>query len=334
MKKYWLLLLIVCFLVSGCGNYNQKDIVKDFSKKLEDSSGYKLSGNLVVNNNDESYTYKIEVGYKKENFYKVILRNELSDSTQIILKNSDGVYVITPALNKSFKFQSDWPYNNSQIYLLDALNNDLDRDKERKFKLEDNKYIFTTKVKYPNNSKLVKQKIYMNKKFKIDKVIVYDKDGIQNMVMDFDRIDYSPSFSKDYFSLDKIVTKGEIIEEEKDASRTANMNDVIYPLFLPNGTKLVNEEKIKTDSGERVIMNYDGEKSFLLVEETADVFNEFTVIPASGEPFQLLDSLGVMTNNSLSWVSNGIEYYLVSDVMNNEEMIEVAQSIGGVVSYK
>ena len=104
--------------------------------------------------------------------------------------------------------------------------------------------------------------------------------------------------------------------------------------MIPSGTKLVQEEKISKDSGERVIMNYDGEKSFLLVEETVDVFQDFTVIPSSGEPFQLLDTIGVMTDNSLSWYSGNMEYYLVSDVMSKDEMIEIAQSIVGVSSFK
>ena len=46
---------------------------------------------------------------------------EKSQYKQIILKNPEGVFVVTPALNKSFKFQSDWPNNTSQIYLLKAV---------------------------------------------------------------------------------------------------------------------------------------------------------------------------------------------------------------------
>ena len=115
---------------------------------------------------------------------------------------------------------------------------------------------------------------------------------------------------------------------------TSSIEDVVYPLFLPSGTKLVDEQILSKDSGERVIMTYDGEKSFLLVEETLDVFNEFTVIPSTGEPYQLMDTIGVMTNNSLSWASGNMEYYLVSDVMSKEELIEVAQSIVGVISIK
>ena len=81
-------------------------------------------------------------------------------------------------------------------------------------------------------------------------------------------------------------------------------------------------------------MTYDGEKSFLLVEETLDVLNELTIIPSSGEPFQLLDTIGVMTDNSLSWTSGDMEYYLVSEVMDKDELIEIAQSVVGISSIK
>ena len=41
-----------------------------------------------------------------------------------------------------------------------------------------------------------------------------------------------------------------------------------------------------------------------------------------------------MTDNSLSWTSNGIEYYIVSDVLNQNELVEVAQSINVVQTMK
>lgn len=47
-----------------------------------------------------------------------------------------------------------------------------------------------------------------------------------------------------------------------------------------------------------------------------------------------MDTLGVMTNNSLTWTSNGIEYYIVSDVLNQNELVEVAQSISYLPTMK
>ena len=326
MKRIVFVLLISLLVLTGCGKYSKDSIIKDLDNRIK--KGYKLSGSLNIINNDENYYYDIDV-YNKDDYYKVILTNKANSHTQIILKNKDGVYVLTPALNKSFKFQSDWPYNNSQIYLLKALINDIKEDKNLVFKKNDNSYIFKTKVRYVNNTKLVNQNIVIGKDLDFEKVIVYDKDGVEVMTMVFDSIDYSYKFKNDEFDLDKIIDNN-----EEEIVESSSLDDIIYPLYIPNGTKLVNEDKIDKPDGKRVIMNYDGDKSFLLVEETSDVFNEFTIIPTLGEPYFLMDTLGVVTDNSLSWSSGGIDYYLVSDVMSQNEMVEVAQSISGIVSMK
>lgn len=332
MKKIILLLLAVLFLMSGCGKYGEEDIVKDLDKKINGASAYQVDGTLEIVNNDEVYNYDVEVSYKKDNYYKVSLTNQANDHTQVILKNKDSVYVVTPSLNKSFKFQSDWPYSNSQIYLLKSIVDDIQNDKERKFTETKNGYQFTTTVNYPNNKNLVKQKIDMSKKLKITSVKVYNQNSSIAMTMKFNKIDYSPTFKKDYFELDTVMKSSKTSDNE--TTETSSLDDTIYPLVVPSGTKLTNEEKITKDVGERIIMTFDGEKPFLLVEETANVLDEFTVIPTYGEPYRLMDTLGVMTDNSLSWTSNGIEYYIVSDVLSQDELVEVAQSINVVQTMK
>jgi putative lipoprotein len=324
--------MMVLLLVSGCGKNSETSVINDLEKKINKASAYKVTGVLEIVNNDEVYTYDVEVSYKKNNNYRVSLTNQANNHTQVILKNSDGVYVLTPALNKSFKFQSDWPYSNSQVYLLKSLINDIKDTKDRGFKDVKSGYSLSTKVNYPNNSKLVKQTIELDKNGDLKKVSVYDSNNIICMTMTFDSIDYSPTFKKDYFNLDSVMSTYSISEEE--VKETTMIDDTIYPLAIPSGTKLVSEEKIKKDVGDRIIMTFDGDKPFLLVEETAVVEDEFTVIPTYGEPFQLMDTLGVMTNNSLTWTSNGIEYYIVSDVLNQNELVEVAQSISYLPTMK
>lgn len=332
MKKILFSIMMVLLLVSGCGKNSETSVINDLEKKINKASAYKVIGVLEIVNNDEVYTYDVEVSYKKNNNYRVSLTNQANNHTQVILKNSDGVYVLTPALNKSFKFQSDWPYSNSQVYLLKSLINDIKDTKDRGFKDVKSGYSLSTKVNYPNNSKLVKQIIELDKNGDLKKVSVYDSNNIICMTMTFDSIDYSPTFKKDYFNLDSVMSTYSISEEE--VKETTMIDDTIYPLVIPNGTKLVSEEKIKKDVGDRIIMTFDGDKPFLLVEETAVVEDEFTVIPTYGEPFQLMDTLGVMTNNSLTWTSNGIEYYIVSDVLNQNELVEVAQSISYLPTMK
>ena len=53
-----------------------------------------------------------------------------------------------------------------------------------------------------------------------------------------------------------------------------------------------------------------------IVTLEADVANEV-----------LADTVAALSSNSISWVSNGIEYYLVSDVMSQIELVEIASSI-------
>lgn len=336
MKKIIIVLIAIIFIVTGCGKKNIRNVRDEVKNKLEDSSGYSLNGELEITNNDDVYNYDVNVLFKKDNYFKVTLENKANEFKQIILKNNDGVFLLSPSLNKSFKFQSEWPYSNSQIYLLNALINDIVEDSAATFEEKDDKYIFNTKVNYPNNRKLVKQKIVFSKSYELESVVVYDNNDAVCMKFNVSKIKFSPKFSDDEFELDSIIdTDSEDSgETEKEVMGTNNLDDIVYPLFLPNGTKLVDEEIVSKDTGERVIMTYDGEKSFLLVEETLDVFNEFTIIPSSGEPYQLMDTIGVMTDNSLSWSSGNMEYYLVSDVMSQEELIEVAQSIVGVISIK
>ena len=329
MKRILLMMCICLILLTGCGKLSDKEIVKEIHNFYDKRKGYQLEGELEVTNHDEVYQYDVIVNYMKDDYYKVSLTNVSNQFQQIILKNDDGVFLLTPSLNKSFKFQSDWPYNNSQVYLMHSLLKDIENDSNYVFSRKDSQYIIQTKVNYPNNSSLKTQKLIFDQNYHLKKVTVYDKDDVVCMNFVIKDINLSPKFNKNTFDLDSIVDSS---SEKEEA--TGVIEDVIYPLLLPSGTKLVDEEKVKKDLGERVIMTYDGEKSFLLVEETLDVFKEFTIIPSSGEPFQLMDTIGVMTDNSLSWSSGNMEYYLVSDEMSQQELVDIAQSIVGISSFK
>ena len=105
-----------------------------------------MIGILEIYNGEDTYKYDLNVSYQKKNMFRVSLRNQRTNHEQIILKNNDGVYVLTPSLNKTFKFQSEWPYNNSQVYLYQSLVNDILSDKERTFKEDNGYYIFQLKV--------------------------------------------------------------------------------------------------------------------------------------------------------------------------------------------
>ena len=101
MKKIFLFILIgIVILSTGCGKYSESDIINDLDKKINKLSGYKLDGDLEIVNNDEVYKYKVESSYKKDDLYKVSLTNTSNNYEQVILKNTDGVYVKTQESTK------------------------------------------------------------------------------------------------------------------------------------------------------------------------------------------------------------------------------------------
>ncbi len=330
MKRLFFIMLLSSIILCGCSKSSKDNIIKDLSNKISNMSAYEIKGLLSISNNEDTYNYDVSVAFKENDNYRVSIINKSNNHEQIILKSNDEVYVITPSLNKSFKFQSNWPLNNSQIYILKSILNDINNDTTKIVEENDDGYIITTKVNYPNNIDLVKQEIYLDKNATIKKIDVINNNGIIEMTMSFNEINENPSFKDDYFNLDSIISNIDV----KDENTSLSIDNVVYPLYVPTGTSLSHEEKIAKENGERVILTFDGEKPFLLVEETANIDKDFSIVPIFGEPSFLNDTLGAITDNSLSWTSGGIDYYIVSDVMGKIELIEIANSINAIPIMK
>ena len=137
MKKIIVLAIGLMLFVTGCGSDSEEDLIAKFEKNVSNSKSYTLKGNMEILSNEETFTYSIEANYLQDDFYKVTLVNQTNNHEQIILKNNDGVYVVTRALNKSFKFQSEWPSNSSQSYILSSLVKDIKNDENRLLEEQD-----------------------------------------------------------------------------------------------------------------------------------------------------------------------------------------------------
>ena len=324
MMKKFCLILFVCFLMVGCGKYTVKDAQGDLEKKINKTDSYNLTGEMEIINNDDVYKYDVDVSYSKTDKFRVSLKNKTNNHEQIILKNSDGVYVLTTTLNKSFKFQSDWPYNNSQVYLLQTLLSDIQNDENKEFKETGQNYIFTTSVNYPNNSDLVKQKIYFDKKLNPSKVEVMNEEDDVLIKMTFKKVDFDAKFKDNYFSLDNNMKTAKV---EEDVNAVSKIESEIYPMYIPENTKLADKEVVNLDGGERIIMTFEGDNPFMLVQQTASVSDEAAIVSVLGDPIQMATSVAAVSDNMVSWIDNGIEYYVVADNMSESELLSVANSV-------
>lgn len=331
MKKKILcgLLILGLIIFTGCGN-KKTDIVTTLTKKIEKLNSYHIEGTLEVTNNETTYKYDIDVAYQTDDKYRVSLKNKTNSHEQIILKNEEGVFVLTPSLNKSFKFQSEWPYNNSQSYLYQTILEDIKNDSEKTIKNENDGYIIQTKVNYSNNKELTNQKIYLDKKANITKVEVLNNNGIVKIRMNYTKSDINTKFDKKYFDLS---TNMNLTEQTKDTKQTiGEIEDIIYPLYLPDNTYLESQETIATDDGERIILTFSGEKPFTLIEETTSINDDYLIIPVYGDLEFINDGIGNITDQSVSWTSDGIEYYAMSDALDKDELLQMVNSIS-VISF-
>lgn len=331
MKKIISLLFILMTFVTGCGKYGEKEILRDITKNTNNLKSYYLEGKMEIINNEDVYKYDVKVSFKESDFYKVSLKNEANNHEQIILKNEEGVYVLTPSLNKSFKFESEWPYNNSQVYLLKSLIDDLNNDKSYTFESKDDMYVFTFLVNYPNNKTLVKQEMYLDKDLNIKEVHVLNESGNIEIKMIFNTIDKSPTFNDDYF---KLKTNIEVSNVTDDIKPVTDIDEAIFPMFLPENTTLKFQDVITKDNGERVILTFGGDKPFILIEETASKEEEHEIIPTIGEPVLLIDTIGSVSEDSISWISKGMQYYITSDTLSKDELLKVAKSISTIPVMK
>ena len=320
MKKVFglILLMVSCVGLTGCFG-SDKNIAETFEKKVKKLKSYHISGELEIMNNEDSHKYNIDVAYKEEDNFRVSLKNKTNNHEQIILKNSEGVFVLTPSLNKSFKFQSEWPYNSSQAYILSSLLKDLENDSNVTFEEKEDKYILGSTVNYPNNTSLISQKITFDKDMKPELVEVFNKEGIVNIKFKISKIDFKPEFNEDNFEVENTASDNTI-------DNVGKIDEVVYPMYLPTGTKFKSEETVKTDDTERVILTFTGEKSFILIEEASKVPKEFEVTSKDGELVFYETVMGSLSGSSLNWTMNGKDYYIIGENLSNEELLKVASS--------
>lgn len=224
-------------------------------------------------------------------------------------------------MNKSFKFQSEWPYNNSQSYLLHNLLNDIKNDNEYSFDVVDSGFIITTKTNYSNNKDLVSQKIYLDKDKNISLVEVLDSNGLVKLKFTVNDIDYNSNYDIDYFKLDNNMSVGSIVEDD-----VFHLNDIVYPMYIPQNTFLSAQDKVSSSSGERVIMTFAGDYPFMLIQETVNPSDD-SILSVSGEPLQLCDTVGVIDDSSITWINDDTLYYLVSNSLDQNQLIDVANSL-------
>ncbi|MCK1997134.1 Outer membrane lipoprotein-sorting protein [Paenisporosarcina quisquiliarum] len=328
-----LFLFLTILVLSACGADSKEDVVKKLSNKWVDSKGYELTAEMSILTGDEPRVYGVEVWHTKPDFYRVEVSDTNAENTQMIIRNTEGVFVVTPALNKTYKFQSKWPTENSQAYLIGSLANDIKNDKTATFKEEGDNYVFETKTSNNHKNMLPFQKIYINKKTLLPTdVSILNENKEEQIHITFDKVSLGKSHAAAEYKVEQSPTgKAEDTEETVEAS--AEIDDTEFETYYPmlkgwEQVHNIDEKLMEVDGEKRVILTYSGDKEFTIIQHRS-VQGDSSIIPvfSPGDPVDLGVAIGAITDQSLSWEQDGMSFFIASSTLTKEEMIEVAASM-------
>ncbi len=333
----WLALLLFLSVVSaGCfGTKTPEDVVGDLSSNLDKISGYKSNAVLTLQTGSTPQEYDVQVWYEKPTKYRVALTSKQRNITQIILRNDEGVFVLTPHLNKSFRFQSGWPENNGPLYLYETLVHSIVEDNERQLTMENKQYVFEVKANYSGNRSLSKQKIWMTEDFKPTRAEIMDGNMNTLVQIKFSDFTFNPEFDKDAFDKDRnmtsAITSVPTIGGANKPKQPTGQFGVIEPTYMPKGVQQVGIEPVKRNGEQTIVLEYKGEYNYKLMEARPTAA---TVSYEQGMPLDLEYTIGVLTQTSenkrtLTWELDGVEFTLIGD-LPEEEMVNIAKSTYGV----
>lgn len=203
MRGMWKSILLIGIIMTlvGCGGESatKNDVRSALEKKVVQMKGYRGKGTMTFHTGQTPLVYEVEVAYRKPDTYRVAMRNRAEKVDQIILKNKQGVYVITPSLKKSFRFQTNWPKNQGQVYLYQTIVESILKETST-IKKGKHMYRIEGESNYPNAT-LTRQIVWLQEKSLAPvKVEVYDRNDQLRVAMKFNQFQFEPKFDRDYFT--------------------------------------------------------------------------------------------------------------------------------------
>lgn len=385
------MVLVLSTLLAACGKKDAAAVVKDLNEVVGEMESYQGAGVMTLHTGDTPQQYKVEVWHQKPSYYRIALTNAKKDVTQIVLRNDEGVFVLTPSQNKSFRFQSNWPDNQGQVYLYETLIRSITGDSTRQFADEKESYVFDVAANY-NTHALVRQKIWLNKSDYAPKQVEVS-DSNANVVVDvkFDSFKFGTEFEKDAFDMQrnmtaasenggkagmdsgaapagdgKEATNPQAATEEGSASNpSGTVSDgqtgvsdnaeqqgsedpasgqgteeptsaepdgtgsfgVIQPTYAPEGVKLKDDQIVEETGDYSVMLRYEGTYNYTIFEARPQ---DRAVSLAPSSVVDLGFTLGMLSGDALqtlTWMTDGVEYRITSADLPVNEMVQIATSM-------
>lgn len=303
---------------------------KPFEDRLQQTLGslnsYLLEGVMEVAEGEDTKSYDVSVKYLKQDdqdYFRVAMKDSGMNQEQEIIRNAEGVFVVTPTLNQIFKFQGNWPSNSLKPYLLQSMR-EIAADESAQIEQTEEGYQISAGVNYPNNRNFTQQEMVFSDDLKIKSVQIFDDDHVLQMKMLFSKVDYEPGLTAEDFQVPQQL------EKETAAEPITNENLPLMPMET-FGAVLSNSSVVENDGKVQYVLEYTGEKNFTIVEEVAESEETTQTIIMSGSLVDGLNMVGRYDGNHMTSVINSVRYTIYSDDLSEEEMSAVLQSMQVVV---
>lgn len=303
---------------------------KPFEDRLQQTLGslnsYLLEGVMEVAEGEDTKSYDVSVKYLKQDdqdYFRVAMKDSGMDQKQEIIRNAEGVFVVTPTLNQIFKFQGNWPSNSLKPYLLQSMR-EIAADESAQIEQTEEGYQISAVVTYPNNRNFTQQEMVFSDDLKIKSVQIFDDDHVLQMKMLFSKVDYEPGLTAEDFQVPQQL-------EKETAAEPITDEDLPLMPMETFGAVLSNSSVVENDGKVQYVLEYTGEKNFTIVEEVAESEETTQTIIMSGSLVDGLNMVGRYDGNHMTSVINSVRYTIYSDDLSEEEMSAVLQSMQVVV---
>lgn len=303
---------------------------KPFEDRLQQTLGslnsYLLEGVMEVAEGEDTKSYDVSVKYLKQDdqdYFRVAMKDSGMNQEQEIIRNAEGVFVVTPTLNQIFKFQGNWPSNSLKPYLLQSMR-EIAADESAQIEQTEEGYQISAGVTYTNNRNFTQQEMVFSDDLKIKSVQIFDDDHVLQMKMLFSKVDYEPGLTAEDFQVPQQL------EKETAAEPITNEDLPLMPMET-FGAVLSNSSVVENDGKVQYVLEYTGEKNFTIVEEVAESEETTQTIIMSGSLVDGLNMVGRYDGNHMTSVINSVRYTIYSDDLSEEEMSAVLQSMQVVV---
>lgn len=326
MKKISLIILgFIIFMLTSCKTNTLS--LKAVCNYYEGLKSYECSAKMNMYRADDVICFNVNSSYLSPDYYMVNFSSS-NNNEQIIVKNTNGVYVLSPVLNKQFQFDSDWPLNSSHAYLISAIVKDIVNDSDTKFNVDNDVITIESKISHKVNQNLTYMK-FSCKGSDFTPISCNFYNASDKKIVEVTFISFSPNkeLKAEYFDQEKIMT------EKTSSLGEGNIEEIMGSINVAYLTDEKNKNTV-VKYGDKEIVTYSGEKNYVVVAE--NIKSDSLSVSLRMYDDLSISSLGIInvSKNGISYIYKNKFISIYSNTLSTLELIELGHSISFVWGTK